>query len=201
MVSDPTQHPGEPVGTEAPAEASPVLMMVCPSCQKPTALNFMWHSSATERMCLVCHHRKQAEKEKGVQCSGVQLTSGGAGRGAMLLKLGGMLTGGFALVVGLIWLLYKPHPLTPPPLPPMTEKEKVAARAGKARRNAARALIAASENAASGADTEKKDGMSGLKKRDPQSLMIASDGKPGKTERMAAKVDAIISELPVGPPD
>ena len=52
----------------------------------------------------------------------------------------------------------------------MTEKEKVAARAGKARRNAARALIAASENAASGADTEKKDGTSGLKKRDPQSL-------------------------------
>ena len=81
----------------------------------------------------------------------------------------------------------------------MTEKEKVAARAGKARRNAARALIAASENAASGADTEKKDGTSGLKKRDPQSLTIASDGKPGKNERMAAKVDAIISELPVGP--
>jgi outer membrane protein OmpA-like peptidoglycan-associated protein len=175
-------------------------MMVCPSCQKPTALNFMWHTSATERMCLVCHHRMETEKQKAVECSGARLVSGGNGRGTLFLKLGGMLAGGLAVLVGLLWLFYKPHPLVPPPLPPMTEEQKFAARAGKFRREAAKARLAAAEEAAANADPSKKDGKPGAKKRDPKSLTVSGvgDGTSGKTERVAPKVEALISQLPTG---
>ena len=177
---------------------SRILMVVCPSCGKPTALNFMWHTSATERMCLVCHHAAEAQKNKGGTCSGATLTSGGTGRGSIFLKLGGTLAGGIALMVGMIYLLYKPHQLTPPPLPPMTEKQTAAARAGKTRRDAARALIAATADPASGADAGKKGETPGGKKRDPKSLAVANGGGGGKTERMAPKVDALISLVPTG---
>jgi outer membrane protein OmpA-like peptidoglycan-associated protein len=168
-----------------------MLMVVCPVCQKMTAANFMWHSSDTDRMCLMCHHSRPKDAVR--TDSGAKLTKATSVTTEFAVKIGGTFAGVLALIVGGIYLFYKPKPMQPPPPLAHAKVDKADGKNGTGGtfkqddKAAAEGVVAGG-----GAPGDKTGGTNDGKK----ATVSVAAAVSGRKERMAATVQALISDIP-----
>lgn len=181
-------------------EAEQILMEVCPVCHKATAPSFMWQVSDTKRMCLVCHHREMEAGRPVVVSGGAKLTRTMSKTSEYTLKIGGMFVAVIALFVGTAMLFYKPHALQPPP--PLVHSKASKERKARIAAQASKGLTLLADGKDGGKDTKTANGKPGEKaarSKKGQNVTVGvatGDRKNGPKERMAATVNALISELP-----
>jgi outer membrane protein OmpA-like peptidoglycan-associated protein len=165
-------------------------MVVCPVCRNATSAKFMWYRSEEEGMCLMCHHQQMRAEKHGD--SGAKLTSSKSQQAEFFVKIGGGFAAILALVVGGIYLFYKPKPMTPPPpLGTLSRLEKDG-KSGKGKKlkpgetKAEDGKVA--ENGASGAP-------GGKAAEAEKAKMTVAAALAGVRERVAPTVNALLTEL------
>ncbi len=174
------------------AAATSVVMRdpdVCPCCQKRTGESFRWIISEDEWVCLMCHHDPSGGAKR-VNVS-AKLTRGSSEGRQILVRLGGVLCVVLALLVGSVYLFYKPKPLQPPP--PLGQS--LLDKDGKPLPRRTRGLAIGEPKPGENGTGGQTDGK-GKDPGNPATTSTAAAVGSKQRERMAAMVTALIAEVP-----
>ena len=167
----------------------------------------MWRYPDETQVCLECYHKDKDRKPRKLAFDETKLaTESKTGHYAM--KAAGSLAAAFALLVGGIYLFYKPHPTTP--LAKTTEAEKEPEKAPDSKKSdkpkddveaPADADKTAGTDDAPAKPSETADQKPEETKGDKKAATVATATAAGaKTERIAPTVQALTANLPQNQP-